>query len=331
MNIDEVRWGIIGAGDVCEVKSGPAFQQISHSRLVAVMRRDAEKAQDFAQRHRVPKWYTNATELIQDPDINAIYIATPPDSHASYTIEALQQGKPVYVEKPMARTYEECEKMLRVARETNIPLFVAYYRRYLPYFLNVKDWINRGQIGDIRLVNIKLYRSPKQTDFDPIRHNWRIKPEISGGGYFVDLGAHQIDLLDFVLGKIRTVNSHVSNQGGLYEAEDIVSASFYFESGIIGTGIWCFTADEGQEKDEIEIVGSKGRITFPCFRLAPLHMENEQGIHEKIISHPKHIQQPLIEHIVRYLRGKGSLPTTGEVSARTNHIMSEILKAYYKP
>jgi len=106
---ETVRWGIIGAGNVTEVKSGPAFYKVENSRLLAVMRRNAEKAADYAQRHHVSKWYSNATDLIKDPDIDAIYIATPPDSHSKYAIEAMQAGKPVYVEKPMARNYSECQ------------------------------------------------------------------------------------------------------------------------------------------------------------------------------------------------------------------------------
>ncbi|NCB07478.1 MAG: Gfo/Idh/MocA family oxidoreductase, partial [Bacteroidia bacterium] len=99
--MESVRWGIIGVGNVTEVKSGPAFYKTEHSKLVAVMRRDAEKAADYARRHGVEKWYSNATDLINDPEVDAVYIATPPDSHARYAMEAMRAGKPVYVEKPM--------------------------------------------------------------------------------------------------------------------------------------------------------------------------------------------------------------------------------------
>ena len=104
----EIAWGIIGVGDVCEIKSGPAFNSIEGSKLVAVMRRNAALAQDYAQRHSVPKWYDDADALINDPEINAIYIATPPDTHQFYTLKAAKAHKIVYVEKPMARNYKEC-------------------------------------------------------------------------------------------------------------------------------------------------------------------------------------------------------------------------------
>ncbi len=330
MNMDQISWGILGVGKVCEMKSGPAFNLVSHSNLHAVMRRDKDKARDFAQRHQVPKWYDNADMLLQDPDVNAVYIATPPHMHAAYAIAALEHGKPVYIEKPMAMNYKECLRIMDKAQEVQLPVFVAYYRRCLPYFLNVKDWIDRGQIGEIRLVNIKMYRGPRADDFDVDTQNWRVIPSISGGGYFVDLASHQFDLLEYTLGPIISVTSQVSNQGGLYEAEDIVAATFQFESGIIGSGMWCFSTDPGQERDEIEIIGSKGKIVFPCFKLAPLHMENDQGIHEKIISHPKHVQLPLIKQVVAHLRGKGISPSTGHTASRTNKILDQILYTYYK-
>jgi len=330
MNMNEICWGIIGVGKVCEVKSGPAFERVPHSRLVAVMRRDAEKAADFARRHDVPRWYDDADKLLNDPEVNAVYVATPPDTHALYTYKALEAGKPVYVEKPMAINYDQCLEIIRKSEEVNLPVFVAYYRRCLPYFLNVKDWIDRGQIGELRLVNIKLYRPLRAEDKDEANQNWRVKPSISGGGYFVDLASHQFDLLDYTLGPISSVKSEVANQGKYYESEDIVSASFRFQSGIIGSGIWCFTTDPGQERDEIEIIGSKGRIIFPCFKQAPLHMDNDQGIHEKIISHPRHVQLPLIKEVVAHLRGEGISSSTAESAARTSWVLDEILKEYYR-
>ena len=110
-----INWGIIGCGDVTEVKSGPAFNKVPGSRLIAVMRRDAEKAADYASRHQVDRWYANANALIQDPDVNAIYIATPPDVHEQYALAAIKAGKPVYVEKPMALNFASAKNMALAA------------------------------------------------------------------------------------------------------------------------------------------------------------------------------------------------------------------------
>ena len=139
INGDTVKWGILGVGDVCEVKSAPAMQLIKNSELVAVMRRNGAKAKDYARRHQVPKWYDKAEDLIHDPDVNAIYIATPPNAHCELTIKAAEAGKPVYVEKPMARTFSECEQMIAACKKANVPLYVAYYRRMLPNFLKLKQ------------------------------------------------------------------------------------------------------------------------------------------------------------------------------------------------
>src|SRR3954454_8380540 len=143
----QIGWGIIGCGDVTEVKSGPAFNQIENSRLVAVMRRDGEKARDYAARHGVPFWSGDADEVIHHPEVNAVYVATPPGSHLEYALKVCAAGKPAYVEKPMARNASECAAMVEAFEHAGLPLFVAYYRRALPRFLKVKELIESGRIG----------------------------------------------------------------------------------------------------------------------------------------------------------------------------------------
>lgn len=324
MKLNEVGWGIIGVGDVCEVKSAPAMNLIHHSRLVAVMRRNGDKAKDYAQRHHVPKWYSQAQELIEDPQVNAIYIATPPDSHKDYTLRAAAAGKPVYVEKPMARNYQECLTMIDACKRANVPLFVAYYRRMLPSFLEVKSLIDAGAIGDVRFVEIKLYQS---LNLDKGLQNWRIQPEISGGGYFYDLASHQLDLLDYIFGPIAESRGLALNQAGAYQAEDIVAGSFIFENGVMGQGIWCFSTAQISERETTTIVGSKGQISFQFFVDYTVTLEIE-GQQKKVLTFdiPKHIQQPLIASVVNELLGKGSCPSTGVSAARTNKVMESLCR-----
>ncbi|MEQ1625662.1 MAG: Gfo/Idh/MocA family oxidoreductase, partial [Sediminibacterium sp.] len=147
-----IQWGIIGCGNVTEVKSGPAFNKVSNSSLVAVMRRDASLAEDYAKRHAIPKWYSSAHDLIHDPEVNAIYIATPPKQHEEYAIAAMHAGKPVYVEKPMALNLASCRRMEQVSKETGVKLVVAHYRRALPLFMRVKELLDQQAIGDIRFA-----------------------------------------------------------------------------------------------------------------------------------------------------------------------------------
>ncbi|ADB37802.1 Gfo/Idh/MocA family protein [Spirosoma linguale] len=321
--MNQVKWGIIGCGDVTEVKSGPAFNKVPNSELVAVMRRDAQKAADYALRHQVPVWYSDADALINDPNVNAIYVATPPDSHAEYAIRAMRAGKPVYVEKPMALNAAECETMNRVSKETGVPLFVAFYRRALPYFLKVKELIDQNVIGDIRCVLIQLQQPPAITE-GQIQLNWRVSPDVSGGGLFHDLASHQFDFLEYALGPIKTVSGLARNQAGLYAADDIVVANFEFESGALGTGSWCFTVNKEQRIDQTQLIGSKGKITFCFFEKFIIRVETESGLDEYTIPFPEHVQQPLIDLIVKDLRGVGKSTSTGETAARISYILDQI-------
>jgi predicted dehydrogenase len=323
----KIKWGIIGCGNVTEVKSGPAFNKVANSELVAVMRRDARLAEDYAIRHNVPKWYSNVDDLINDPEVNAIYIATPPDVHLAYTEKALRAGKPTYVEKPMARTAEECDEMNRISKETGTPLYVAYYRRTLPYFVKLKQLLDQKTIGDIRSVTIQLHWQPYDEEVGPdAQPRWRVFPEISGGGHFHDLASHQFDYLEYVFGPIKSATGIARNQAGLYPADDIVVANFEFESGILGNGSWCFTVNKEQRIDEAQIIGSKGKITFSFFEKYSIKVETGAYTEELHVPYPLHVQQPLIDLIVKDIRGEGKSPSTGETGAKTNLILDWITK-----
>ena len=156
-----LRWGFIGCGEVTEKKSGPAFSDVEGSSVVAVMSRTEKHARTYAVEHGIAKWYPDAQEMIDDPDVNAVYVATPPSSHATYAIMAMKAGKPVYVEKPLAASYEDCARINRISEQTGVPCFCAYYRRYLPYFQKVRDIVNSGQIGKIINVQIRYTEPPR--------------------------------------------------------------------------------------------------------------------------------------------------------------------------
>ena len=323
--MNKIFWGIIGCGDVTEMKSGPAFSKVPHSQLVAVMRRDADKAKDYALRHNVSKWYSNADELINDPDVNAIYVATPPQSHAEYAIKAMQAGKPVYVEKPMAAKYSECIQMNSVSAQTRVPLFVAYYRRSLPYFKTVKNLISAQSIGQLLTTSVRLHLPPRECDLNPATLPWRVNPEIAGGGYFYDMACHTLDMLDYIFGPITEASGVIANRAGLYKAEDTIVSSFKFENGMPGSGSWCFAANENSKSDTIEIFGTRGKIIFSTFDFSPIKLETSGKTEEFSPPNPQHIQQFMIEDIVNELRGEGKSPSDGISGARTNHVMDIIL------
>ncbi|SFT90682.1 Predicted dehydrogenase [Algoriphagus locisalis] len=323
----EVRWGILGVGNVCEVKSAPAMNLIPNSKIEAVMRRSEEKVIDYAQRHGIAKWYTSAADLINDPKVNAIYIATPPSAHLELASLAAAAGKPVYVEKPMARTHQECLDMIAVCEKANVPLYVAYYRRALPHFRKIKELITDGTLGEIRSVHINLKQKLDASLITKVETNWRVDPELAGGGYFFDLASHQLDLMDFFFGKITHASGFCSNQAGTYEAEDIVVGSFVFESGVLGTGNWCFTTSENAELDQTIIYGSKGKVSFETFGKGEFELELDGKAAEKLsFELPKHIQQPLIETIVADLLGTGTCQSTGISGARANWVMDQLVK-----
>lgn len=318
-----VRWGIIGCGNVTEVKSGPGFQRVEGSQLVAVMRRDGAKARDYAERHGVPRWYDDADRLIDDPEVDAVYVATPPSTHAEYAMRAARAGKPVYVEKPMARNAGECRQMIAACREAGVPLFVAYYRRALPRFLIVRELLAAGAIGEPRFVTITQYHA--SGTIDPADLPWRVRPEIAGAGLFLDLAAHTLDIMDYLLGPVTEAKGAAGNQAGLYPAEDCVTASLAFASGVLGAGLWCFTTYNTEGVDCNEIVGTLGKLRFSTFGTEPVEVHTRDGIVLHPASTPPHIQQPLIQTIVAALNGTGDCPSTGETALRTSVVMDDIL------
>ncbi|GGA22868.1 Gfo/Idh/MocA family protein [Dyella nitratireducens] len=328
MTTATIRWGIIGCGDVTEVKSGPAFNRIEGSTLAAVMRRDGDKARDYAQRHGVPRWYDDAAALIADSEVNAVYVATPPSSHKSYALMAIAAGKPVYVEKPMARDHAECQAILRAGQNAGVPVFVAYYRRCLPRFRKVRELLfEQRVVGVPRIVNIVLHEPHHPRYHDRTHLPWRVQPELAGGGIFMDIGCHTLDILDWLFGPIVMASGQASNQLGAYPAEDSVAMSFAFGNGMLGTGIWNFASH--RHKDRVEVIGGAGRIVFATFGDSPIRVESEQGTQEYAVPNPPHIQQPLIETIVAELSGqKGACPSTAESAARTSWVMDQVLRDY---
>ncbi|GHV27250.1 oxidoreductase [Clostridia bacterium] len=314
-----VRWGIIGCGDVTEVKSGPAFQLANDSSLTMVMRRNAALCEDYARRHSVPRWTTNARELIESNEVDAVYVATPPSSHMDYALAVLTAGKPVYVEKPMAMNHAECLKMIQAAKETGIPAFVAYYRRRLPYFLKIKSLIDEGAIGDIRSVRVSF-----SNNVGPSIDAWRLNPAIAGGGLLLDVGSHTLDILDYLVRPIVSVKSHAANLIGRAAVEDTVCASWQFANGALGVGYWRF--DNTIDEDDIWIEGSEGSIRCATFTPVPILLKYKDGSQEQYeLEYPKHVQLPMIQHVTNCLHNLEQPVSTFETAARTSWVIEQML------
>jgi 1,5-anhydro-D-fructose reductase (1,5-anhydro-D-mannitol-forming) len=317
-----IRWGILGCGNVTELKSGPAYQKTKGFELSAVMRRDAMKCADYAQRHGVSKQYSDADSMINDPEIDAIYIATPPDSHKMYALKVAFVGKPCCIEKPMAPSYEESLAIYNAFKEKNVPLFIAYYRRSLPRFNQIKKWLDANEIGAIRHINWQLNKPASPLDLSG-DYNWRTDSAVAKGGYFDDLASHGLDLFTHLLGQVKKVSGHSSNQQGLYSAKDAIVASWVHKSGVTGTGNWNFGCNSRQDK--VFICGSTGEIEFSVFDEKPLLLTNEKEKIELFIENPENIQLHHVENIRRHLLGVRIHPSLGDSGLHTSWIMDHIL------
>ncbi len=320
----EVCWGIIGCGDVTERKSGPGFQKAAGSKLVAVMRRDAAKAADYAKRHNVGKWYDDADKLINDPDVNAVYVATPPDTHCEYALRVAAAGKPCYVEKPMARSGAECRRMVDAFAAAKLPLFVAYYRRCLPVFRKAKELLDGGSIG--RLTSI-IYRhsGPRHRRAD----GWRVDVSVAGAGLYLDLASHALDALDYITGPMENVSGLASNLATDIDAEDVIAMTWRSTAtGALGSASWNFAADA--HEDKIELLGTDGALRWNCFGDGTLTLTRGKERETFACPNPEHVQQPLIQSIIDELLGNAAkCPSTGESGMRTSVVMDQVLRAYY--
>ncbi len=320
-----IRWGIIGCGKVTEVKSGPGFQNADGSELVAVMRRDAALAADYARRHDVPRSHGSADDLIADPEVDAVYVATPPSSHCELSLKVAEAGKPCFVEKPMAMNDAEGQWMVEGFKKRGVPLYVAYYRRAFPMFLKVRELLREGAIGTLSSVHIVQYG---RLDTGEKALGWRYDPAVGGGGLFMDVGSHGLDILDFLISPIRAVGGFSLNTGGAYAVEDVTAAAFEFETGSVGTGVWNFNADHSE--DLITLTGSEGEIRCPVFSDGGILIKKGTEEESIEIQKPEHVHQPMIQTIVDELLGRGLCESTGESGARTGWVMEECLKAYYR-
>ncbi|MDB4926913.1 Gfo/Idh/MocA family oxidoreductase [Mucilaginibacter sp.] len=299
-----IKWGIIGCGDVTEKKSGPPLYKVPNSSLVAVMRRNGEKAADYARRHNVAKWYNDADKLMDDPEINSVYIASPPGSHLGYALAALKKNLNVYLEKPITLNAAEARTIADAVKQSKGKLSVAHYRRALPMFLYVKELIDNGSIGDIRTVQIRLWQSITPELVTHVEDNWRIQAEHSGGGYFHDMSPHQLDLMLFYFGEPQYYSGASLNQGGTYKVADHATGHIVFKNKVVVNGSWSFNVAPSAAVDLCEIIGNKGTITFPFFNKPHLvKLENEAGESTKEFKHPEHISQLMIEKVVNYFNG----------------------------
>lgn len=319
-----IRWGMIGTGNVTELKSAPSFNKVENSRLVAVGNRTHEKAKDYAARHGVSVVHEDPYDVIRDPEVDVVYIATPPGSHMDYALETIKAGKPLYIEKPMARTWEECRIINEAAARAGLPVFVAYYRRSLEYFKKVRSVVQEGSLGKILHIHMQQFYAARAEDHDPGNLPWRVIPEDAGGGYFHDLGCHALDILFHIFGDPLEVTGKAANVGGLYAAEDSLSATLVLPGNILVSGSWNFVTPEPFTRDQVEVLAEKGSLQFSIFSFKPIILSLGDQKQTLATIQPQHIQMPHIQSIVSELHGRGHCPSTGETAAVTSRAMDII-------
>jgi 1,5-anhydro-D-fructose reductase (1,5-anhydro-D-mannitol-forming) len=317
--VNKMRWGMVGCGEVVETKSGPAFAAARGSRLVAVMSRDGSRAKDFAERYDVPRWHSDAEIIFEAEDIDAVYIATPTSSHYELALRCAAAGKHVYVEKPIAMTYDQSKRMAEACHIAGVKLWVAYYRRALPRLLKIKELMESEVIGKILLVRSETFKRPPTEDLS----SWRLDPDVSGGGLFFEGMCHTLDYWDFLFGPMINVHGLAASESGAYKAEDTVVASWQFSSGVLGSGAWCFASHHERNSDEI--VGTTGVIRFSIADPAPIVVDSLEKRSTIRTSNPTLVQQPLIQSIVDEFHGKGHCPSSGASALRTAQTVESIL------
>jgi predicted dehydrogenase len=273
----------------------------------------------------VAKWYADAGQLINDPAVDAVYIATPVGSHCEYALQVCAAGKPALVEKPMARNATECARMVEAFAGAGVPLFVAYYRRGLPRFVRAREWIQSGRLGTVTGVNYRYAEPLRQMDSAQLPWRWQVAE--SGGGLFMDLGCHTLDILDFLVGPLGRVSGQAVNVAAPYEVEDQVVMAFVTETGAAGTAAWNFAA--GMNEDLIEITGTAGTLRMSTYGTEPVRLETAAGVETADLPNPPHVHQPLIQTIVDELSGTGRCPSSGQTALRTARVMDAVLTAYY--
>jgi predicted dehydrogenase len=317
-----ITWGIIGCGNVTEMKSGPAFNKVPGSRLQAVMRRDAALAEDYAKRHHVPVWYSDADALINDPEINAVYIATPPKFHEEYTLAVLEKGKMVYVEKPVTMDVASCQRMMEAQDRCKGKVVVAHYRRALPMFNEIAALVRNNKVGKIKLIKLAMFKPDDHVDAAQHASNWRVQPELAGGGYFYDLAPHQLDIIQYIFGTPIRSAGLSANQAGLYPAEDAVVCQFQLPGGIHFQGSWNFSMPAILREDSCQLIGENGYIQFPFFG-NEVRVVTDAGADLLSFQHPQHIQQPMIGKVVSYFQGNGENPCSLEEAMVSLQVMEQ--------
>ena len=293
--VGKLRWGLIGCGDIARKRVAPALRDLPNCELFAVNRANFAQAGSFAKEFGASKWYSTWQELIADPEIEAVYIATPVDLHAAQAIAAAEAGKHVLSEKPMAINVADCDRMIAACEANKVKLGVAYYRRFYPVISRIKRILTSGEIGKPILAQINAFES---FDPDPAHpRRWLLEKERSGGGPMFDFGCHRIEVLMNLFGPIKDIRSLMGNVLYSREVEDTAVSLFRFETGL--QAVLSVTHAVSLSADTLDIFGSLGSIKTVTLNEGTIYIKNQDG--ERAETHPpaSNLHQPLIDDFVQ--------------------------------
>jgi predicted dehydrogenase len=305
----KVRWGLIGCGDIAQKRVAPALRNSPLCELIAVSRAKSQLAESFAREFGARRWYSDWQQLLLDPEIDAIYVATPVHLHAEQTIAAAEAGKHVLCEKPMALSVTDCDRMIEACRSHNVKLGVAYYRHFYPAVRRVKELVESGELGVPIIVQVNAFEwfDPKPSD----ARSWLIRKEFSGGGPMFDFGCHRIEVLLNLFGKVSGVKATLATTFFDREVEDVAAVVFQFEKGLCGTLTVAHAAREPQ--DTLNLFCSNGSIHIPVLNEGTMRVLTADGERTEAHPNPKNIHQPLIEDFSRSVLQNREPVVTGEI------------------
>lgn len=318
----KIKWGLIGCGDIARKRIAPALLDLPSCELIAVSRANFDQAEAFAREFGARRWYKEWQHLLEDEEIEAVYIATPVHLHAAQAIAAARAGKHVLCEKPMAMSVEECERMINACEENDVRLGVAYYRRFYPVIDRIKTILSEGEVGRPVIAQMNAF---ERFDPDPLHpRRWLIEKELSGGGPMMDFGCHRIEVLINLFGQVKVVRSLVGNVLFDREVEDTASALFQFATG--PHAVLSVTHAASQPQDTLSIFGSHGSIHVFILNEGKAQVRTAEG--ERLEVHAPHsnLHQPLIDDFARAVTEKRDPRVSGRVGLEVARIEEEIYK-----
>jgi 1,5-anhydro-D-fructose reductase (1,5-anhydro-D-mannitol-forming) len=316
MSRNTIHWGVIGAGNVFEYKSGPALYTTPNSQLVAVMRRNAGKAQETAQRHSARRWYTDAESLVADPDVDAVYVASPHHLHPEHVTLAARAHKIVLCEKPMGVSTADAQACVDVCKANNAPLTVAYYRRAWSIVRAMQHFLRDGAIGEV--VTARAQLSDLFTGDG--ERGWLTSRIKSGGDALANAGAHWIDLIRSLLGQVDSVMAYSSSKFSGWETDDTTIVQMQMETGALVS--FTTTRRTPTVTNEFDILGTKGRLYASPLSEGRLVL-HRQGCEPEVLCYPRTgvMHSDLVADLVpRLLNGQPS-PIPGEEAVAVWRIM----------